>query len=379
VRKSKGWRVKVSRNGHNWRCRWWGKYGTAQQVFAYKADATILKEQKIRDFQRMDAGLPAAPKLDTAVSVADWWVKYRKTKEREHPRTFKNFDLPAIMPFVEQYGRVAMAAVTTEIAQDYKYQLEDKYTGDTARMYYQQVCAFFNAAVRAKVLTESPAKGIKKPSGGGGGGRPLLDSEIVALMSGSPEALFRTGTFSLNTMLRINEVVIFDWAWYSEFEVLDKNGKAVLVRIGTIPANLRKGRAKIKEDCVFAINDAARAVMGERRDKGRVFPWAQNTIQHQLINQRRAVKLPEDITFHCFRHTGASNYLSDDGPDGGHMEDLIKSKIWVDHRSLLRYVRVSPATLFRRFSAMKYPRFSENGAYLGAKKENPPVSLPRGS
>jgi integrase len=379
MRKSKGWRVKVSRNGKNWRCRWWGKYGTAQQVFAYKADATAMRDQKIRDFQRLDAGLPAAQKLDTAVSVADWWHKYSKTKQREHPKTFKNFDSPALLPFVEKFGRVAMAAISADIVQDYKYYLEDEYKGDTARMYYQQVCAFFNAAARAKVIAESPAKGIKKPSGGGGGGRPLLDSEIVALMSDAPEGLFRTGTFSLNTMLRINEVVLFDWSWYSEFDVIDKNGKPVLVRIGTIPANLRKGRAKVKEDCVFAINDAARAVMGERRENGPVFHWAQNTIQHQLIEKRRAMKLPEDITFHCFRHTGASNYLSDEGPDGGHMEDLIKSRIWIDHRSLLRYVRVSPATLFRRFCALKYPIFSEQRAYTGAEKQNPPASLPRGS
>jgi integrase len=366
MRKSKGWRVKVSRNGKNWRCRWWGKYGTAQQVFAYKADATAMRDQKIRDFQRMDAGLPATQKLDTAVSVADWWERYKKTKEREHPRTFRHFDLPALTPFVEQYGRMALAAITTELAQDYKYALEDKYSGDTPRMYYQQVCAFFNAAVRAKVIQESPAKGLKKPPSGGGGGRPLSDAEITALLLLAPPLLYRAAVFSMNTMLRINEVLAFDWAW------VYTDGGALM---GRIPANIRKSRDKVKEDCVFAINQCAAAVMGPQMEKGRVFPWPASTIQHQLINTRRLVKLPEEITFHCFRHTGASRYLANEG----HMEDLLKSKIWSDPRSLLRYVRVEPKTLAKRFAGLKYPDLSDKRANQGAEKQNPPAFLPGGS
>lgn len=344
---SRGWKVWIEPSGKNRRVRWKGKYGTGQQVFVYKDDALDLLRDKRRDFQRLDAGLPAAQKIAGSISVGDWWVRYSKTKRRENPATFRRFDEPAIKPFVETYARTMLGAITKEIVEDYKYVLEERYSGDTPLMYYRQLCAFFNSAVRAGELERSPAKSVRRPISGGCGGRPLTDSELMVLLSVAPEALYRTAVFSMNTRLRINEVCIFDWAWVSDIET---GGW-----IGKIPRERRKTRAKSKEDCIFAINDAARAVMGERRISGRVFPWSASTIQHQMTQARRLAKLPEDVTFHCFRHTGASRYLGTDGPDGGHMEDLLKTHVWDDPRSLLRYVKPAPATLLRRANAVRYP------------------------
>lgn len=343
---TRGWTVYVDRARKKWRCRWEGKYGTGQNVFVFKTDAQEFALDKRRDFERMSAGLPPARRAVTAITVSEWWKRYSKTKARENPETFRRFDTPALKPFVEKHGQIVMAALDDAMVQDYKHALEDKYTGDTPRMYYQQVCAFLNAAVRAGVLLMSPAKGVAKPAPGGGGGRPLTAAEISFLIPDAPEPLYRTGIFSMNTRLRINEVLILDWRWVSEIELPGGQGW-----MGRIPAELRKTRSKVVEDCVFAINAAARAVMGERRESGRVFAYSATTIQHQVMRRRREMRLPEDITFHCFRHTGASLYLSGEGPDGGHMEDLLKTHVWDDPRSLLRYVRPSPATLWRRASA----------------------------
>lgn len=353
AQRGRGWTVYVerTRNKKAWRCRWEGRYGTGQQVFVFKNDAEELRLEKRRDFQRMDAGLQRAPKAISSLTVGEWWDKYSKTKRVENPGTFKRFDTPALEPFVEKHRGVALVAIGEDEVRDYKLELEQKYSGDTPRMYYRQVVAFFNAAVRAGEISASPARSVRKPISKGESGRPLLDSEILPLMTLAPESLLRTSTFSLNTMLRINEVLMLDWAWTWELEAIDKEGSRRRVLMGRIPHELRKTRSKSEEDCVFPINAAAEAVMGTWRPAGRVFPYSASTIQHALIAVRRKAKLPEDITFHCFRHTGASRYLA----EGGHVEDLLKSRIWEDVRSLLRYVKPTPLTLYTRFSALSYP------------------------
>ena len=355
-RKARGWKVWVERGGENWRCRWSGKFGTGQEVFVRRDDALEFAKEKRRDFERMDVGLPPAERLNTAITVLERWNQYSKTKSRDNPETFRRFDTPALSPFVEKHGAIALAAITEDNIQDYKHWLEDNYSGDAPLMYFRQVCAFFNAAVRSGDITKSPAKSVKKPLSGGGGGRPLLDSEIERLFANAYEGLYRTGTFSLNTFLRINEICILDWRWVWDIDIRDAAGKIIgSGTMGRIPAELRKTRAKTVYDCVFPINAAAREMMGPRKASGRVFPWSIPTIQHQMTAARKKGGLPDDITFHCFRHTAADRYLGQEGPDGGHMEDLLKTHIWEDPRSLLRYVRPSHQVLYRRFSASQFP------------------------
>jgi integrase len=212
-------------------------------------------------------------------------------------------------------------------------------------MMTQAGAAFFNYALKMEHLTKSPSKGAKKPQGGPGG-RELTDDELTSLLGHAPEALYRTGTFSLNTYLRIEETCLLDWRWV--FEIQGHGW------FGRIPKETRKNAENAVKDCIFPINAAARAVMGARRPSGRVFPWSPWTVQHQLIAGRRAQQLPEDITFHCLRHTGATRYLA----SGGHMEDLLEesgSGLWKDPRSLLKYVHVRPETLAPRFAAVQFP------------------------
>ena len=339
----KGWKVWVEPSGDISRCRWSGIYGTGQKVFTYKADAHEFAKAKRQDFQRMGAGLPPALRISDAITVAAYAKTYLLNSEREKaPRTFNNFDKPAVESFVGLCGPLALPALTEDHIREWKFSVGKEYGGTTASMRFAALRTFLNAAVKAGHLAKSPAKHVSRPAEGKGG-RALTDAEIFALLEGAPEPLRGAGLFALNTMLRIDEVCKLDWSWIHRLPSGDW--------IGRIPAQLRKTRGKVKEDCIFPINKAARAAMGPRNDDGRVFPHPPVTIQHQLVKRREKMKLPDDITFHCFRHSGASRYLK----AGGHMEDLLKARLWTDPRSLLRYVHVDEQTLFNRFSRIQLP------------------------
>lgn len=358
----RGWKVWVEPSAGKWRTRWAGKYGTGQQTFLYKADAREYADDKRREFELLDVGKATAPKAQenfTVGQAADRYLTY--SKKEKAPRTFRNFDAPAIASLrAHLKDGTLLRAVQPGAVQDWKHSLAET---ATALMWFRQACAFFNYSVSMRWITESPAKGLKKPPEGEGG-RAMTDEELVKLMGAAPEALYRTGSFSLNTMLRIEEVTLFDWSWVRYF------GDAW---VGVLPWQVRKTRAKVKRDCIFPLNHAARAVMGERKSTGRVFPWPKSTIQHQFTATRRKVGLPEDISFHSFRHTGASRYLKN-----GHMEDLLEngSGLWKDARSLLRYVHVDVDTLIPRFSGLKYPDFAPN--WLPTSENRPVGSDPGG-
>ena len=354
-RRRRGWKVWVEPSGPNWRARWTGTHGTGQNSFLYKKDADLLASDKRQDFQRADASLPPLERLQapkaalTVGQAADGYLAASKSEKA--PRTYRNFDLPAITSLRAFLSdSKPLRDVRPADVQAWKVTLPDT---TTASMHFRQAVAFFNHWVRMEELERSPARGIKKPPIKGGG-RPLADDELTKLMAAAPELLQRAGTFSINTMTRIEEVCTFRWEWVTVLP----SGRW----LGRIPWQIRKGRRKIQEDCVFGINRRARAAMGDRQLQGAVFATRPTVLQHQITRVRRAAGLADDITFHCFRHTGASRYLE----NGGHLEDLLKSRIWADIRSLLRYVRVPPEVLARRFENLKTPPL---GPYLAPKKK----------
>ena len=347
-RRQRGWKVRLEPAGKNFRIRWRGKYGTGQRVFVFKADAREFAQGKRSTFQRIDAGLALPEKPARYLTIGTYAGEYLEySKKEKSARTHNNFDRPAVASLRKFFGdHTSLTDVRRSDFERCKLSLPQNTPSQrtTAAMTVSAGATFFNYARDLEYITKSPARGVKKPVAGPGG-RALKETEIWALLDGAPEAIYRTGVFSLNTYLRIEEVSMFDWSWTFE---IPRYGL-----FGRIPKEVRKNARSAEKDCVFPINDAARAVMGQARQSGRVFPWSPVTIQHQVTAQRRDKNLPEDVTFHCFRHTGATNYLR----NGGHMEDLLEesgSGLWKDPRSLLKYIHVSPETLAPRFALVKY-------------------------
>ena len=336
----RGWTVYAEKRGRRWRCRWVGVRGSGAQTFLYRADADALAEAKRRDFERADAGLPpiaAAPAVATVGALADAYLLHAKSAKEEN--TVANFDAPSVASFRAFAGdALRLDAVTPHHAEVWKHRLAEGLGPTTVRMRYQQGAAMFNWAVRMDYLPRSPFARVPKPRATAEG-RDLTEKEIRSLLAEAHPALYRCAVFALNTMLRIGEVVAFDWRW-----VVDElEGGDWLARV---PGPARK-RGK---ECWLVLNPAARAAMGPRREAGRVFEYQARRIQELLQEAREAAGLPDDVVFHGFRHTAASTYLR----AGGHLEDLLKMGLWKDLRSVMRYVHVRPETVAPRFRAIKY-------------------------
>lgn len=337
----RGWTVYAEKRGRRWRVRWTGKHGDGAQSFLYKVDAAALAEARRRDFERVDAGLPPlapAPAIVTVGALAEAYLKHARSAKDAN--TVANFDEPAVASFRAFVGDARrLDAVTPHDAEAWKHRLADGGLGPTTvRMRYQQGAAMFNWAVRMDYLPRSPFARVPKPRATAEG-RELTAAEIRALMAEAHPTLHRCAVFALNTMLRIGEVVAFDWSW-----VVDELAEGDW--LARVPGPVRKrGR-----ECWLILNPAARAAMGPRQPAGRVFPYKARRIQELLQEAREAAELPDDVVFHGFRHTAASAYLR----AGGHLEDLLKMGLWKDLRSVMRYVHVRPETVAPRFRALSY-------------------------
>lgn len=301
-------------------------------------------------------------------SYAEAYLKH--SEDSKSPRTFRQFDKPAIEAFSKTAKGYPLASITTQMIVEWLIGLrKEGYSDTTRKMMFGHLSSAFNYAVKTKLLGENPMRHATRPVSEETG-RELTDAEIRKLFEAGSHKLWRTGTFSVNTGLRISEVTGkygLDWANVEVAAVAGRPPvplsqaleKYPMKRVhdafwfGRIPAQLRKTRRKVKKDCRFPINKEAKAVMGSPKPAGKVFPYAPYTVQHDLVAARKKGKLPADIHFHCFRHTFATRYLA----RGGHIEDLLETKLWSTYDALLRYVHVKDDILARRFGQLTLPKF----------------------
>lgn len=306
-------------------------------------------------------------------SFAEFYLKH--SRESKDFKTYNNFDRPAIELFSKVAKGLPLASITPDFVAEWILSLRKQGYNDTTRaMYFRSVKTAFNYAVKLEMLAKSPVRNVERPHSEETG-RAIKDEELEKLFERGNIQLWRTGTFALNTGLRISEILGPKSLEWSSVEVLmDKQQAPVPMRqamteltpeqlamapwFGRIPARVRKSKRKVKKDCRFPINSAAKAVMGKPQGAGKVFQFDMSEVQHNVAAARRAAKLPEDITFHCFRHTFATRYLA----RGGHIEDLLETRLWSSYDALLRYVHMDDATLTNRFGSLNLPAFPPPGS-----------------
>jgi len=297
------------------------------------------EQEKARVLERLWAGdLEAVKKKRTITwdEFAELYLQYSKAHKAK--RTFEQFDRPAVEAFSLVATGHPLSAISPVMIAKWSMTMPGNQT--TRSMMFSAVRAAFGYALRLELIKSNPAKAVPKPHSDETG-RALTDDEISRLFAESSEWLIRTGTFSLNTGLRIGEIVGprgIVWENYNDGFIV-------------VPARQRKTKRKVKKDLRVPVNVQALAAMGEPRKSGRVFYSQPTAIQHGIIAARQKAGLPDDITFHCFRHTFATRYLK----NGGHIEDLLETRLWASYDALLRYVHVDDETLTKRFAILEYP------------------------
>lgn len=335
---------------------------------------TWAEEEKAKTQTRLWAGdreIVQRRRKMTWEGFSDYYLKH--SEDTKAPRTYAQFDKPALDAFGEwlreKHGTpFPLGSITAQMGSEWLIALRKAgYSETTRKMLYGSVFTALNHAKKIELLTRNPWQALTKPESEESG-RALADVEMEGLFAAGTDRLWRSGTFAVNCGPRISEICgRLDWR---NIEVVTRRGEpAVLMAkalellppaellaaswFGRIPAKTRKTRRKVKKDCRFPINAEARAVMGAPRAEGLIFPWSPNLIQHDLIDARTKAGVADDITFHCFRHTFATRYLE----RGGHIEDLLETKLWTDYDALKRYVHVEDATLEARFAqnGRKFP------------------------
>lgn len=315
---------------------------------------TWAEEEKAKLLAKLWAG----EREDATRRRQTTWDSFRADYERRRkakvPETWARFDKYALNSFGalgKASGRF-LQAIDKQLVDDWVVALismkdaagERAYANTTIAMWFRSLTTALNDALAAGLIKKNPCDDVEPPSEDEGG-RVLKEYELKAIFEAARPELWRAGQWALNCGPRLGEVVIFDWAMVEDVRF---HGEAVW--FGRIPAHLRKARQKVKKDCRFPINAEARELMGQRQRNGLVFPYVANTLQHQFVEARAKAGVP-GASFHWLRHTFATRFLA----RGGHIEDLLETKLWADYKSLLRYVHLDDEILLSRFQAAAQP------------------------
>lgn len=309
--------------------------------------ATWAQEEKARLEARLWAGERETATRRRQMTYDAFHADYEKRREVLVPGTWDRFDKHALASFgiVGKAKGCFLRDINKEMVDAWVLaMMKDGYGHTTVDMRLRSITTFFNDAKARELVSKNPCEDVSSP-GESEGGRALREHEVTAIFSIAPPELWRAGLWDLNCGPRLGEVVLFDWSM-----VEDEKVHGAPVWFGRIPSHLRKARQKVKKDCRFPINETAMELMGTRQRSGIVFPYPRSTLQHQFTDTRTKAGV-EGASFHWLRHTFATRFLA----RGGHIEDLLETKLWADYKSLLRYVHLDDETLLRRFQGAAQP------------------------
>ena len=242
-------------------------------------------------------------------AFATLYLKY--SRENKKPKTFRNFDFPAVSSFRFDGELVDIGPLHI---QSWRSTLHARgYNQNNIAILWGSLRAAFGYAVKLKILASNPMVGLPRPERSEVG-RYLTDAEIGRLMGEAREPLRTAMVFALNVGLRISEIMGLDWRHVRD---------GVLV----LPGKSRKN----KKPTQMPLNAHALAVMGPPQVQGQVFHFAKRTVQDQLLQLSRRLGMGR-VRFHDLRHTFVTNYLKH-----GSTRDLIEMSTHANENGLRGY------------------------------------------
>lgn len=210
-------------------------------------------------------------------------------------------NLNSTLRWVIAYGgeSVKTSEITPEWVEDWLELLDENLSPNTVVLYYQRLRELLDCCVRARIISQNPAKAVKCPSREDTHREYLTLDELRRIAEvDSSSKLSRAFLFSCLTGLRFSDIKKLTWG---EVARNDRGGVRLVFR------QKKTGGLEYLD-----INSQAAELMGERGDAdSRVFLKLDNGLANQHIARcAQAAGVNKHITFHCGRHTFATLQLS---------------------------------------------------------------------
>jgi site-specific recombinase XerD len=245
--------------------------------------------------------------------------RYKKKDARLVIACFNKFN-----DFLKESGIKSMKArqVDEAIVEDFKEFLEESLNGETPANYFKKFKKVLKQALRDKIVSSNPAaeltarrnEGVKKD---------ILSFDEIQQLAATPannEQVKRAFLFSCLTGLRFCDVVQLRWE--------NINGQVLKIR-----------QQKTAKDVTIVLNDSAMRILGKPYGKeALVFSLPSHTsCLKGLKSWCKAAGIQKHITWHCARHSFATNIIF-------YGSDVNSASSLLGHSSLAytqRYLRIA--------------------------------------
>lgn len=253
-----------------------------------------IRAQRELDLDSERAGFVSPGKKN--VDFLTYFENFNKKTTRKDPRLF-TASLNKLKGFCKRTD-LPSSLIDTKFCQDFRNYLGKELNGESPHNYFGVFSRVLNDAVRDKIFSSSPAKGVlnKKPPGNILRKEVLTDAELKRLFALDcfNAEVKRAFLFSCFTGLRSGDIRLLKWG------NVDLKNK-----------QFRFSQSKTGAAHYPPLNPTALALLGEEGSKDElVFSLdTQNGINKSLKSWVTKAGIKKHITFHCARHTFATSLL----------------------------------------------------------------------
>jgi len=287
------------------------KIALAEQIKVKRALQLQSEEYDITPSFRQD--------IDFLAYFQAYLDKYKKKDSRLLIACFNKFK-----KFLEKKKIISLNAkqLNEAIVEDFKGYLEESMNGETPANYFKKFKKVLKQALRDKIITSNPAAGLTAKRNEGVK-KDILNFEEIQLLASTPannEEVKKAFLFSCLTGLRFCDISILKWE--------SINGQVMKIK-----------QQKTSKDVTIILNDSALNLLGKpQKSAAIVFNLPTHTACLKgLKSWCKAAGIQKHITWHCARHSFATNIIF-------YGSDVNSASSLLGHSSLAytqRYLRIA--------------------------------------
>lgn len=292
---------------------------------ANKENLALAKQIRLKRSMQLESEeygvIPSSRKnIDFLAYFQGYLEEYKKKDSRLLIACFNKFKLFLVKE--KKLDKLNTKQLNEGIVQKFKEYLEKEMKGETPANYFKKFKKVLRQALKDKIITSNPAaeltakrnEGVKKD---------ILNFEEIQLLANTPannEEVKRAFLFSCLTGLRFCDISMLKWE--------SINGQVMKVK-----------QQKTAKDVTIILNDSAIALLGApQQGAALVFNLPSHTACLKgLRSWRKAAGIQKHITWHCARHSFATNIIF-------YGSDVNSASSLLGHSSLAytqRYLRIA--------------------------------------